>query len=66
MSKKRIKIRLKHSPIGRVEKQERIIRGLGLKKLYQTRELVDTPSIRGMIAKVPHLVEIVEEVKDEA
>lgn len=66
MSKKTIKIRLKHSPIGRVDKQERIIRGLGLKKLYQTRELVDTPAVRGMIAKVPHLVEVVQGGKNEA
>ena len=35
--------------------------GLGLNKMHQTRELEDTPSIRGMVAEIPHLVTIVEE-----
>ena len=61
MEPKRIKVRLKHSPIGRVKKQGLIVKGLGLRKLGDVRELVDTPAIRGMIKKIPHLVEIVEE-----
>ena len=48
------------SAIGFNEKQKLIVKGLGFNKLNTTRELVDTPAIRGMIAKVPHLVRIVE------
>ncbi|HPE29186.1 MAG TPA: 50S ribosomal protein L30 [Candidatus Mcinerneyibacteriales bacterium] len=58
---KTIKIKLVHSIIGRPEKHRRIIEALGLKKLQSVREHQDTPEIRGMIAKVPHLVEIIEE-----
>lgn len=61
MSKKKIKIKLVHSTIGRNKRQEKIVKGLGLKKLHGQRELLDTPAIRGMVAKVPHLVQIVEE-----
>ena len=49
------------SPIRRPDNQRAILVGLGLNKMHKTRELEDTPSIRGMVAKVPHLVEIVEE-----
>jgi len=38
-----------------------ILVGLGLNKMHRTRELEDTPSVRGMVNKVPHLVEIIEE-----
>ncbi|MFW5678366.1 MAG: 50S ribosomal protein L30 [Rhodosalinus sp.] len=49
------------SPIRRPAKQRQTLIGLGLNKMHRTRELEDTPAIRGMIAKIPHLVEIVEE-----
>ena len=49
------------SPIRRPAIQRRALVGLGLNKMHRTRELEDTPSVRGMIAKIPHLVEIVEE-----
>ena len=49
------------SPIRRPDNQRAILVGLGLNKMHKTRELEDTPSIRGMVAKVPHLVEIIEE-----
>jgi len=49
------------SPIRRPAVQRAILIGLGLNKMNKTRELEDTPSIRGMVAKIPHLVEIVEE-----
>ena len=58
MATKRLKVTLKRSLIGRPENQRQIVRGLGLKKLSQTRELEDTPAIRGMIKKVEHLVEV--------
>jgi len=49
------------SPIRRPEKQRATLIGLGLNKMHKTRELQDTPEIRGMVRKIPHLVEIVEE-----
>lgn len=49
------------SPIRRPAIQRQTLAGLGLNKMHRVRELEDTPSIRGMIAKVSHLVEIVEE-----
>ncbi|EAP76965.1 MULTISPECIES: 50S ribosomal protein L30 [Roseovarius] len=49
------------SPIRRPAKQRQTLIGLGLNKMHKTRELEDTPSIRGMVRKIPHLVEIVEE-----
>ena len=41
--------------------QRQTLIGLGLNKMHRTRELEDTPSVRGMVAKIPHLVKIIEE-----
>lgn len=49
------------SPIRRPAKQRQTLIGLGLNKMNKTRELEDTPAVRGMIAKIPHMVEIIEE-----
>ncbi|WP_424930583.1 50S ribosomal protein L30 [Amaricoccus tamworthensis] len=49
------------SPIRRPKEQRATLVGLGLNKMHKTRELPDTPSTRGMVEKIPHLVEIVEE-----
>ena len=49
------------SPIRRPAKRRQTLVGLGLNKMHKTRELEDTPSVRGMVNKIPHLVEIVEE-----
>ena len=49
------------SPIRRPAIQRETLKGLGLNKMNRTRELEDTPSVRGMVAKIPHLVEIIEE-----
>ncbi|EPX76875.1 50S ribosomal protein L30 [Litoreibacter arenae] len=49
------------SPIRRPEKQRATLVGLGLNKMHKTRELEDTPSVRGMVESIPHLVEIIEE-----
>ena len=49
------------SPIRRPAKQRATLVGLGLNKMHKTRELEDTPSVRGMVRKIPHLVEIIEE-----
>ena len=58
---KTIVVKQIRSPIRRPAIQRRTLKGLGLNKMHRTRELEDTPSIRGMIDKIPHLVEIVEE-----
>ena len=55
-----IKIKLVRSPICTPEKLKVIVRSLGLKKINQVVERPDTPSFRGMVAKVPHLLRIVE------
>ena len=48
------------SPIGRPADQRQTLVGIGLNKLHRTRELEDTPAVRGMIAKVKHLVRVDE------
>jgi len=48
------------SPIGRKAYQRATLIGLGLNKMHKTRELEDTPSVRGMINKVSHLVKVEE------
>ncbi len=48
------------SIIGRPEYQRKIVLALGLGRIGKTKELNDTDSVRGMVAKVSHLVEIVE------
>ena len=49
------------SPIRRPKDQRATLVGLGLNKMHRTRELEDTPSVRGMVNKIPHLVQIIEE-----
>jgi len=56
-----LKIKYVRSSIGRPEKHKAVIRGLGFRKLNQVVERPDTPEIRGMLHKVQHLVELVEE-----
>jgi len=63
MAKKMLKITLVRSPIGNTERHKATIRALGLHKIGQTVEQPNSLSIRGMIAKVNHLVEI-EEVQE--
>jgi len=46
------------SPIGRQPKQRQTLIGLGLNKMNKTRELEDTPAVRGMINKIKHLVKV--------
>ena len=61
MANKTIKIRQTGSPIRRKQTQRDTLVGLGLNKVGRTRTLEDTPAVRGMINKVAHMVEIVEE-----
>ena len=48
------------SPIRRPDIQRKILKGLGLNKMNKISELNDTPSIRGMINKITHLVQVIE------
>ncbi len=59
-----VKITLVKSMIGRPEKHRRVLRGMGLTKVGKTVELKDTPSTRGMISTVSHLVKA-EDKRDE-
>jgi len=59
-TKKTIKVTQTGSAIGRTKDQEATLIGLGLNKLHRSRELEDTPSVRGMINKVRHLLSVDE------
>jgi large subunit ribosomal protein L30 len=61
MAQKKLTVRQIGSPIGRKPNQRDTLVGLGLNKLGRTKELVDTPEVRGMIRTVSHLVEVVGE-----
>ena len=54
-----VTVRQTGSPIRRKNDQRATLIGLGLNRVGRTRELEDTPSVRGMVAKVAHLVEVV-------
>jgi large subunit ribosomal protein L30 len=57
-TKKTVKVTQIGSPIGRKPGQKETLIGLGLNKRHRTRELEDTPAVRGMIRKVAHLVRV--------
>lgn len=57
----KLTVRQTGSPIGRKPEQRQTLVGLGLNKVGRTKELEDTPAVRGMIRKVSHLVEVVGE-----
>ena len=59
-SSKTVKVTQIKSPIGRPKDQRATLVGLGLNKLHRSRELEDTPAVRGMIRKVSHLVQVSE------
>jgi large subunit ribosomal protein L30 len=58
MTKKTLKVTLVKSPISAKADHQATVRGLGLKRMHQTRELEDTLAVRGMITKVAHLVKV--------
>ena len=60
VSKKTVKVTQIRSAIGRPADKRATLIGLGLNKMYKTSELEDTPSVRGMIKKVSHLVKVEE------
>jgi large subunit ribosomal protein L30 len=55
-----IKIQQIGSVIGCPDKQRETVRGLGLRRMHQVVERMDTPEIRGMVKKIPHLARIVD------
>ncbi|MFY9655133.1 MAG: 50S ribosomal protein L30 [Methylocystis sp.] len=61
MTKKTVTVEQTGSAIGRPERQRQTLRGLGLTRIGRRRTLEDTPAVRGLIAKVAHLIKIVEE-----
>ena len=62
---KKLRVTQTASPIGRQSYQKKCLIGLGLNKLNRTRIIIDTPSSRGMINKVKHLVSIDENIEKE-
>ena len=60
MAEKTLKVTLKRSKIGNKPKSRGTLRALGLSKIGDTNTLPDRPEIRGMIARVPHLIEVKE------
>lgn len=60
-AKKEIVVKQIGSLIGATKVQRATVAGLGLKKMHSQKTLQDTPAVRGMIEKIPHLVAIVEE-----
>jgi large subunit ribosomal protein L30 len=63
MAKKggKLKIKWVRSGIGGTQKQRSAVRSLGLRRLGQVVERVDNPAVRGLVNKIPHLVQIVSE-----
>ncbi len=59
MTGKTVKVKLVKSPISANVAHQATVRGLGLKRMHQTRELEDTPAVRGMIKAVTFLVKVV-------
>ena len=63
MPGKKLKIRLTKSIIGLSPKQEATVKALGLRRMHQTVSHDDTATIRGMIAAVPHMLEVSNEAE---
>jgi len=61
MVEKKIYVKQIGSPIRRPKDQRATLKGLGLNKMHKISELNDTPSVRGMINKIPHLVRVLDE-----
>ncbi len=59
-AEKKVRVTQVGSPIRRQADQRATLVGLGLNKMHRTRELEDTPAVRGMIRKVRHLVRVEE------
>lgn len=60
MADKKVKVTQIKSTIGALDRHRQCVKGLGLRRIRHTVELEDTPSVRGMINKVSHLVEVAD------
>jgi len=60
MSANTVRVTQVKSAIGYVQRQRAVLRGLGIRRIHHTVELVDSPEVRGMIRKVSHLVKVEE------
>jgi large subunit ribosomal protein L30 len=58
---KKVKIRQTRSAISTPRSHREVLRGLGLRRVRHVVERADSPALRGMLARIPHLVEVVEE-----
>ena len=63
MPDKKLKITLRKSIIGLSPKQEATVKALGLRRMHQSVSHDDTPTVRGMIAAVPHMLEVSHEAQ---
>ncbi len=61
---KKLQVTLVRSPIGYPVRQKATVRALGLRRLHYTVVHADTPALRGMLAKVTHLIEVKEQVEE--
>ena len=61
MAQRKLKVTLTRSIIGLSPKQEATVKALGLRRMHQTVRHDDSPTIRGMIAKVPHVLRVADE-----
>lgn len=57
-TKQKLRVTQVRSAIGYNRRQRVILRGLGIRRMHHTVELEDTPSVRGMIRKIPHLLKV--------
>ena len=60
MANKTVKVTLVRSPIGTMERHRQCLKGLGLRRMHHTVEVIDTPQNRGMINKVSYLLKTEE------
>jgi large subunit ribosomal protein L30 len=63
-SAKSLRITLVRSPLGFSKRHKATLQALGLRRLHQTVEQADTPQVRGMLAKVGHMVKVEETTAD--
>ncbi|MCP5358928.1 MAG: 50S ribosomal protein L30 [Pseudomonadales bacterium] len=58
MATKQVKITLVRSPIGQMERHRQCLKGLGLRRMHQSVEVLDTPANRGLITKVRYMLSV--------
>lgn len=58
MATKQVKVTLVRSPIGTMERHRQCLKGLGLRRMHQSVEVLDTPANRGLITKIRYLLSV--------